>query len=576
MDGPSIPKIGTKPISMMKKYIGLFLLASATGMNTQAQWTTDLSVNTTVRASSGNNAAVPLLADGPDGSTYTSWFESYNNDYQLRMQRLDADGNRLWPDSGLVVSAFPQNSAIFRYDLASDADGNAVVAFQDERTGTLDIVAYKIGPDGSFLWGADGVELPTPGTTGLAPNVSALSNGNSVVSWGTNNSPGTVAFQLIDPTGNLLLTVPTELSAATRLSRPVPVATSDGGFILQYELEGANFLAPATMYAQRFDAAGTAVWANPVVVSTKTIAGFYFPSPVSDGQDGFYLAFNTGNPNNPSFGDVYAQRVRSDGSLWSAQGTRMDNSDATQKFTFGKGLVRVNDADGLMVPMQVTDGAQGQSGVSVQRVDTAGAVQLGLAAIPVLAVSADYVQPWDISAVSDGELSAFGDGAVIVTSTGGFGQQTLAATRVDISGDPLWIPAQHDICTLNSNKDDLQTSTLRNGQVVAEWQDDRGLSGIYAQNITELDITTGIQPVETANGPVRLESNPTDRPVLLVDAAFGPEATVTVFDAQGKQVYGQAIATSTRMGLPLENMAPGIYTIRVRTKDQLATVRWVK
>ena len=561
---------------MMKKYIGLFLLASATGMNTQAQWTTDLALNTTVRASSGNNAAVLLVADGPDGSTYTSWFETYNGDYQLRMQRLDADGNRLWPDTGLVVSAFPQNSALFRYDLTSDADGNAIIAFQDERTGTLDIVAYKIGADGTFIWGADGVELPTPGTTGLAPNVAGLSNGNSVVSWGTNSSPGHVAFQLIGPTGNLLLTAPTELSAATRLSRPVPVPMSDGGFILQYELEGSNFLAPATMYAQRFDAEGAPVWANPIVVSTKTIAGFYFPSPVSDGHDGVYLAFNTGNPDNGSFTDVYVQRIRSDGSLWSATGTRMDNSSTTQKFTFGKGMVRVNDVDGLMVPMQVTDGAQGQSGVSVQRVDTAGAVQLGIAAIPVIAVTADYVQPWDISAVSDGELSAFGDGAVIVHSSGSFGQQTIAATRVDIDGNPLWIPAQHDICTLNSNKDDIQTSALRNGQVVVEWQDDRALSGIYAQNIDGLDLTIGIQPVEAAHGTVRLESNPADSPVLLVDPVSGPEATVTVFDAQGKQVYNNTMATSNRMELPLRDVIPGIYTIRVDTKDQVATVRWVK
>ena len=344
--------------------------------------------------------------------------------------------------------------------------------------------------------------------------------------------------------------------------------TSDGGFILQYELEGANFLAPATMYAQRFDADGAPVWSAPIIVSTKTISGFYFPSPVSDGQDGLYLAFTTGNPNNPNLSDVYAQRVRGDGSLWAGEGARMDNSDATQKFTFGKGLVWLNDADGLIVPMQVTDGAQGQSGVSMQRVDTAGAVQLGTAAIPILAVSAEYVQPWDISATSDG--------AVILTSTGGFGQQSIAATRVDISGDPLWTPAQQAISTVTSNKDDIQASTLRNGQVVVEWQDDRTLSGIYAQNIENLDMTIGVHPMEAGKGAVRLESNPTDRPVLLVDPAFGPQATVTVFDAQGEQVFKKVLATAPRVQLPLENVAPGIYTIRMNTKDRIATVRWVK
>ncbi|MEO8734394.1 MAG: hypothetical protein ABI373_08685, partial [Flavobacteriales bacterium] len=156
----------------MKRTVPLLVLALTVGISAQAQWTTDLTTNTYMRAVSSGDVNTPQVADGPDGSTYSCWFENNSeHGYQLRMQRLDASGNRMWPDTALVVSDQPQNSAIFRYQMKSDADGNAVVAFQDERTGSLDIVAYKIGPDESFLWGANGIELPTPGTTGLAPVV---------------------------------------------------------------------------------------------------------------------------------------------------------------------------------------------------------------------------------------------------------------------------------------------------------------------------------------------------------------------------------------------------------------------
>ncbi len=542
----------------------ILLLAAGT---VQGQWTTDLMMNTPVRTVTTGETAAHMVADGPDGSTYTCWFENGSGSYQLRMQRVDVDGINLWPDTGLVVSALPQNSAIFRYDLQSDRDGNAIVAFQDERTGTLDIVAYKIAPDGEFLWGANGVELPTPGTTGLAPSVAPLENGNTAIAWNTNNSPGQAAAQLVDPNGSVLLAVPITVSASTAVGRPKPVATSDGGFILQYEVSNGGFgLPPSSMYAQRYDATGTAVWADAVQLSSTPIAFFYFPLPVSDGQDGLYLAYNSSNPDNPAFTDVFVQRLRGNGTLWSTNGTRLDNSSTTQKFTAGKGLVWVNDMDGLMIPIQVTDGAQGQSGVAVQRVDTAGIRQLGDAAVVIIPVTTDYTSPVDITATEDG--------AVIIHSTGGFGQEHYAATRVDLSGSAVWSPAQKDISTADSNKGDGAVTSTRDGQAVVVWQDDRTPNGTYAQNITEL--TTAVAIHSATSTDLRLEQNPTDNPVLLVGEDLRDATQLDVFDVQGRAVYSSTLPATDRVTLPLSGLNPGVYTLRVTGNGRVRNVRWVK
>lgn len=549
----------------MKKTLPI-MAALFTGAVAHAQWTTDVSANTTVRALTPGEASSPMVADGPDGSTYVSWFENGSGSYQLRMQRLDASGFRLWPDTGLVVSTHPQNSAIFRYDLRSDNNGNAIVAFQDERSGALDVVAYAVAPDGSFLWGPDGVELHTPGSTGLSPRVAPLDNGTVAIAWNTNHSPGRIAFQLVGPGGAVLLPQAGMLSAATRLSRPVPVPAENGSFLLQYELEGANFLAPATMLAQRINAEGATEWAEPVQVSTKTISGFYFPQPASDGHGGLYVAFNTGNPTNPNYTDVYVQRVRASGSLWSAEGTRMDEGNMNQKFTAGKGFGIVSDLGGLLVPLQVTDGSQNQSGVAVQEVDTAGGLPLGATATMLIPLSANYTAPQDISAT--------GDGAVIVHASGGFGQQHLGATRVDLSLSPLWNPAQRDLSTANSNKDDLATTSLRGAQVVAVWQDDRTPNGIYAQHITQLDVEDAVAGTDPAAG-FRLEQNPAESPVLINGNALAGPVDIQVFDAQGRRVLAQRASAQQRLAVPAEGMAPGLYTIRILGGGHTAAVRWI-
>lgn len=537
----------------------LLLTTTASASLAIGQWTTP-DLNTAVRADAATASSM-LMTPGPDGSTYSTWFESVEGNYQLRMQRLSADGERLWDDAGLVVSDHPQNSALFRYDLKADHAGNAIVAFQDERTGALDIVAYKIGPDGAFLWGADGIELPTPGSTGLAPVIGVLSNDDVIIAWNADGSPGYIAFAKVTSAGDPVTIPNAGISNTTRVSRPKVIA-SGAGFILQYVLEGASFLAPGTLYAARFDGDAFPVWEAPKVVSTKTVPGFYFPEPASDGHDGFYLAFNTSNPVNPSMTDVYVQRVRANGTLWSEEGTRADVGGDIQKYTGGKGLAAVSDADGVMVPLQITDVAQSQSGIAVQRLDTAGYVQNGEHA-PVLI-------PLGNTSLND--ASATADGLLIVHSSGTFGQTHLAATLTDLSGTALG--GAVDVSTVNSNKEDLQLAPIVNDHAVAVWQDDRASGGIYAQRIEA--VPTGIRSHALDLG-VRLEANPTLSPVLLCGGTLAAGTDILVQDAQGRTVHHRTVSgPASRLGLSAPVLANGLYTITVRNTEGRSVLRWVR
>src|SRR3954462_10288427 len=87
-----------------------------------AQWTADTTLNTLVRDTAG--ATTPHIATLSDGKSYISWFEQGTQNYELRMQLLDADGYEVWTHGGIVISAYPQSTALYRYDLKIDNEGN--------------------------------------------------------------------------------------------------------------------------------------------------------------------------------------------------------------------------------------------------------------------------------------------------------------------------------------------------------------------------------------------------------------------------------------------------------------------
>lgn len=535
------------------------------------QWTSNPLVNTTVRDGNGVTAATPLMTDGPNGGTYISWFDQQSTGYQLRMQLLDADGMAQWPIEGSVVSDHPQNTALFRYDLKTDHAGNALVAFQDERTGQLDIVVYKVSPAGDMLWGTDGIALTDPASTGgLAPAIGVLANNDVIIAWSADNATDKwVAYQWISADGTPQWATPHQIPGPANYSRPDLVGTSDGGYILQYVEETGNFPFICNMYAQRYSADGVAQWPAATHVSTKTISFFFFPELTADGHDGYYLSFNTGNPGNAALTDVYVQRVKSDGSTWSATGTEAITGTSTQRY--GGHLAVINDPMGLMVPVQVTNTAQSAGGINVQRLDTAGVVQLGSSGAEVVAQSAQLPSP-------DGVAST-GDGCIVVYSEGGFGQEHLRAARVGVAGDLVWNPALVDLCSTNSNKDDAACSRFgNNGQVVTVWQDDRLSSGVYAQNITgdgDLGIITSIAEGAGAAQGLSVWYSEGQIGAQRAEQLDGP-AMLQIMDLSGRVLVSRTITLANgRVSYPLTPLPRACYLLEIRAMGTVERTRFV-
>lgn len=528
----------------MRSPLLALLLTACTA--TTAQWTTP-TANTRVSGAGSVEAATPLSAPGPDGSTYITWFEGASG-YRLMMQRLDADGVALWDDGGIVVSDEPQNSALFRFDFTSDLAGNAIVAFQDERSGNLDVVAYRVAPDGSMLWG-DGIALTTPGSTGLAPVIGVLNDDRVVIAWTTDRSPSTVAYRILPATGLPASEDPEEISNVGNCGRPKVVPNGDGGFWIQYAEQQGSFLNPATMYATRFASDGTPLLNSQV--STRTISGFYFPAPISDGHDGFYIAFNSGNAANASLTDVYLQRMRDDGSTWTEAGTAVETGATTNRYANNTAPALLNDADGLMIAYSRKNTSQSEGAIHVQRFDTAGTALLGANGVSVVASSAALPEPFGTVAAPDGACFAY--------SSGGFNSETIRAVLLGANGDVYDPPGTIAIASTPSSVDDAMLLPFQGDQAVIVWQDSRFDGSVLAQPIV---VPTTASITERDLGDVRLVYG--DGPALFFTTSIATPTTLMIHAVDGKCVTERNLppqAAGAIVPLALDDQATGVLLV---------------
>lgn len=558
---------------MKRNLLLALLLATSTVFG---QFSNDPAVNAVVRDSSGPEEVVPICALNPlFGTTYVSWFnQNASSSYDFSMQAMDEMGYQLLPSSGLTVSNYPQSSAIFVYDTKVDHENNMVSAFQDERSGLLDIVAYRVDALGNFNYGNAGISLTDSAASGgIAPNVGILANNDAVIAWIASGNPKDwISFQKISPAGITAYSSPKRIIDSTNVasySRPQVVSMLNDDFMILYIEQTGSGLPASKMFMQRFNAAGNSVWSAPVQISSKLIGFAAYPSIVPDGNNGAYIAYSSGNPTNPSFNDVYVQHIDENGVLWSVDGTEACTSTLTQRMS-----PKVRFENGMTNPMVLikeTDGSQGSAGVTVQSFDSVGNRLLGPDGVAVTPITAAYDEPYDMRKTSDGMIILYAEGL--------FGNQQLYATKIDMNGSPLWTPANVTLSSVASNKSRAQLTpaylspTIES--VIAVWEDDRQDVGIYTQNINNdgtIGIITNVSALSASGSAAIVFPNPsTDVQSLLINSTASDLVKINLYDVTGKLISNsdnqQIISGSNEFTFEElfgnTKLSPGVYTIRI-------------
>ena len=450
-----------------------------------AEWSSNPAQNFAVCDLAGSQA-VPKIATSLNGDTYISWFSNEFGNYDVRLQRFDVYGNELWAHNGIIISNHPSMTWLTDWDMTVDETNHSVLTFQDIRNGgNNNIYAYRISPEGDFVWGADGLELSNTGAFDVSPKVTVTNAGNAVIAW---QSDEVIIMQKISPEGNLLWGANgITISCADTYSWPqlLPVGLDD--VVMKFFKDSGVPWAPTRhVYAQRFDANGTAVWSEDTIIS---IAGGIsawtqiFPF-INDGNDGFFIAWHDDRDFN-MLASVFIQHVDSEGiTLYSDNG--LEVSLMPNRNHFYPHLAFPTHSYDVYVYWNEMDGNQVQRGIYGQKISATGERLWSNNGMAFIELSSTNVYPIASRSSSSNSVVFYEEYLTTLNTQ-------VKAMCIDADGNFVWEVEQVILSSVSSEKLHPDVNNFDNDQWIAVWEDRRFDNGdIFAQNI---QITGELGPV---------------------------------------------------------------------------------
>lgn len=547
----------------------------------RAQWPSDPAENLVLCDRTGEQT-LPKIAATSDGGCYVSWQDNSSGNYDTYLQRLDADGVPQWQAGGLLVSGHPQESWITDYDLAADLDDCAIVAINDSRRGSdRDITAYRIDPDGEFLWGDDGLAISDNDGFEPDPRICVTESGDVVFAW---QEESVLHLRRVTSAGEDVWDPATiTRSAEFALSIPRLAPALEDGVLLQWlEAQGSQFWSPKFLRLQLFDADGAPQWTEPGL-AIQTAGGFgpqMRPDLVADGSGGACSYWYDSRDNTLH---AFAQHTGADGVVqWAENGVRL--SDTAGELQMEPAGVFC-DADfgfpWFEFYYRVTNSDQNQIGLAGQQVDLFGERQWGDGGLVFEPHGSAERNSLRAVRAADRTLLAWQE-----YPQGDAMNSRVVATALDMNGDPLWEPARTVLADPPSEKVHFAAGVTTQNRLVAAWRDGRDDSSgdLLLQNVNDdgslgpgEDVAVAPLPLPSAF-EVSAAPNPFNPTTALswVQPQAGP-VRVTLTDAAGRRVATlldeRRGAGPQRLAVDGTGWASGVYWARVEADGRASVVR---
>jgi len=295
------------------------------------------------------NQNYPAVAYDGAGNYIVAWQDSINGNWDIYAQRFDSEGIAL----GLQFKVNVTNSEAQQEPaVAADDQGNFVVVWHDDRnngTTNWDIYAQRYNSSGV----AQGANFrvnddDASGHYQFTPWVSLDTAGNFVVAW-IDYKFGATSYDIFarrfNSSGTALATS-FKVNTDTAFAQYQPHLSHDaaGNFVIAWWDEKSG---NADIYAQRYDASGTAQGVNFKVNDNAGTSFQGVPSISTDGSGNFVIGWEDWRNGNA---DVYAQRYDATGTALGANfkvndnaGTSFQGVPAMSADTAGNFLVSWDD-----------------------------------------------------------------------------------------------------------------------------------------------------------------------------------------------------------------------------------------
>ena len=471
----------------MKKLV-LFLAGLFTFTALHAQWVDDPVNNNHIVNCSSDAGEVYTATVLSTGDTYVQWNSFGSNGWSPTLQRLTFDGTPQWGDNGIHIGGHQFSSMSEGVAMTATTDGCVVSCFANYDGNTY---AVKIAPDGTFVWGEQGLQL----FGGLGFSRAEVTAGNDGGIWALGFDYYNLYLQYVGADGTM---------------GPTTTISDDGGYkcmfgqlslsiynnvLLTYEKVGSGFYTDKELYVIGVTPEGGIISPTELLMSSQTFQSTYLHHAVPDGMGGGYAYIW-----HPGIGQAFNTYVFHFDELGLStindlNGAPVHSQDPMNYYLDAYATADPVSHDLIIAYIKTDASTQSQDRIYMNRITSTGE-RVWDEGILV----ADYVG----ETYSDILVDAFEDGSgfSIIYNKGGY-QSTVEAKGYDMDGNLLWTKTMSSSVYARYMCDN--STGFHMGQNIVAWVNSSN-GGVYAQNIGPDGTMGPIEPpVFTCYPPENLE-----------------------------------------------------------------------
>jgi len=408
-----------------------------------------------------------------DGGAIYVWSDTKLGERDLWAQKVDSAGNMVWSEPVLidgkpdrqedpVITRTSDNNYVIAWiDFSADLDG--------------DVYAQKIDGEGNLLWQEGGVPVCTLAGMQIALNMEPDNEGGVYIIWVDSRNPSKDLFgQRLSANGSPLWIVngiPIANGLGDEMQNTM-LPDGEGGMIIAYT---HSYASNDDLYAKRFNANGTMVWQNTLVISEAE----------GSQSDIRMAALNDGNfvftwaDKRSADTDIYAQKINLAGDLlWGSYLIVYSDQNELARPQVNPRIVKTSDNGVIIVWEDFRLDTQNPD-LFAQKISASGIKQWSEQGIALCTAEFAQVGPRLASDNNGGCFVVWDD-----LRNGNAPNVDIYAQHLSASGNALWEANGKAIC-IAPNEQSGSLIKVSNNIVFINWMDIRnGSVGIYYQALT--------------------------------------------------------------------------------------------
>ena len=408
-----------------------------------------------------------------DGGAIYVWSDTKLGERDLWAQKVDGAGNMVWGEPVLidgkpdrqedpVITRTNDNNYVIAWiDFSADLDG--------------DVYAQKIDGEGNLLWQEGGVPVCTLAGMQIDLNMEPDNEGGVYIIWVDSRNPSKDLFgQRLSANGSPLWII-NGIPIATGLGDEMQntmLPDGEGGMIIAYT---HSYAGNDDLYAKRFNANGTMVWQNTLVISEAE----------GSQSDIRMAALNDGNfvftwaDKRSADTDIYAQKINLAGDLlWGSYLIVYSDQNGLARPQVNPRIVKTSDNGVIIVWEDFRLDTQNPD-LFAQKISASGIKQWSEQGIALCTAEFAQLGPRLASDNNGGCFVVWDD-----LRNGNAPNVDIYAQHLSASGNALWEANGKAIC-IAPNEQSGSLIKVSNNIVFINWMDIRnGSVGIYYQALT--------------------------------------------------------------------------------------------